>query len=40
MPAFGGALKPEQVNALVRYIRENQTSEPEPPPPTRKPSEE
>jgi aldose sugar dehydrogenase len=40
MPAFSGALKPEQVNALVRYIRENQTSEQEPPPPTRKPSEE
>jgi len=40
MPAFGGALKPERVNALMRYIRENQTSEPEPPPPTRRPSEE
>jgi glucose/arabinose dehydrogenase len=35
MPAFGAALKPEQVEALLRYIRENQTAGPEPAPKTR-----
>jgi mono/diheme cytochrome c family protein len=32
MPAFGSAMKPEQVAVLVRYIRDNQTSGPEPVP--------
>jgi mono/diheme cytochrome c family protein len=30
MPAFGGTFKPEQVDALIRYVREHQTTEPEP----------
>lgn len=32
MPAFGAALKPEQITALLRYIRDNQSSGPEPVP--------
>lgn len=32
MPAFGAALKPEQITALLQYIRENQSSGPEPAP--------
>ena len=28
MPAFGSALTPDQVIALIRYLRENQTTQP------------
>lgn len=40
MPGFGAALKPPQVDVLIRYLRENQTTEPEPARPTTKPEEE
>jgi mono/diheme cytochrome c family protein len=36
MPGFGGALKSEQVAVLLRYIRENQSSGPEPVPQSRR----
>jgi len=30
MPGFGAALKPAQITALIQYIRENQSTAPEP----------
>src|SRR5262249_36633691 len=30
MPGFGAALRPEQIETLIRFIRENQTDKPEP----------
>jgi hypothetical protein len=38
MPGFGAALSPNQITVLLRYIRENQSSGPEPVPRTGKPS--
>ncbi|PWU18616.1 MAG: glucose sorbosone dehydrogenase [Verrucomicrobia bacterium] len=38
MPAFGATLKAEQVTSLLRYIRQNQTTGPEPALESRKPS--
>jgi glucose/arabinose dehydrogenase len=34
MPAFGAALQPEQIEAVVRFIQSNQTNQPEPHPAT------
>jgi len=30
MPAFGAALNPEQITALIRFIRENESKQAEP----------
>jgi mono/diheme cytochrome c family protein len=30
MPGFGAALKPDQITALIQYMRQNQTTAPEP----------